>query len=88
MMDRSTGVIDIDTTMTGIPKSQRDRVNTVLDIVVNLQKEFDEVEINKIVDRAREVSIDEIAARRIIEDLVSRGELYKPQHGYVRLVIR
>jgi len=87
MMDES-GLIDIDRVATGIPKSQRDRVNSVLDIIRKLQQGNESVEINAVVQEAKNHNMSEIDARRIIDDFVHKGELYKPQHGFVKLVTR
>ncbi len=86
MRDKETGRIDIDIIQTGKPKSQVDKINTILGITRELQKEFDLVEINKIVEKCGEYNIDEIVARRIIDELVYKGDLYKAKHGFVKTV--
>ncbi len=86
-MDRETGKIDIDIVSTGIPKSKRDKIETIMDIIRRLQKEYDAVEIAKVVSEAKEhKDIDEVFVRRTIDDMIYKGELYKKEHGFVRMV--
>ncbi|MEM2963393.1 MAG: minichromosome maintenance protein MCM [Candidatus Anstonellales archaeon] len=85
--DRETGRIDIDIVTTGIPKSKRDKIETIIGIIRELQREYDSVEIAKVVERAKEYKdIDEVFVRRTIEELIDRGELYRREPGFVRLV--
>jgi replicative DNA helicase Mcm len=86
MRDRETGRYDSDIVATGKPKSQVDKINTITGIIRELQKEFDQVEINKVVEEAKTFNIDEVASRRIIDELVYKGELYKVRHGFIKLV--
>ncbi|MEW6328971.1 MAG: hypothetical protein AB1468_02530, partial [Candidatus Micrarchaeota archaeon] len=71
---------------TGMPKSRVDKFNNILDIVRDLQKQFDEVEISQVVEEARKYDIDEVSARRFIEDLLRKGELFEPHHGHIKIV--
>ncbi|MBM3229766.1 minichromosome maintenance protein MCM, partial [Candidatus Parvarchaeota archaeon] len=86
-MDKTTKAIDIDIVATGIPKSQKDRIQTVVQIIRQLQAEYDTVEVQKVVDEASaKYDIKEDAVKRIIDDLLYKGELYKKEHGHVKLV--
>lgn len=86
MRDKETGRIDVDIIQTGKPKSQVDKINTIIGITKELQKQYDLVEINKIIERCAEYKIDEITARRIIDELVYKGDLYKARPGFVKTV--
>jgi replicative DNA helicase Mcm len=86
MMDRETGRIDADIIATGRPKSQVDKINTLMGITRAMQKEFDMVEISKIVDEAKNYNIEDATARKLIDELIYRGELYKVKHGFVKIV--
>lgn len=44
------------------------------------------MEINRLIEQAVSEGIDEIAARRIVDDLIYKGELYKVKPGFVKLV--
>ncbi|HIH30382.1 TPA: minichromosome maintenance protein MCM, partial [Candidatus Micrarchaeota archaeon] len=84
--DRETGRIDADIIMTGRPKSQVDKINSILSIVQKLQSELGAAEIVRVIDQAVSENVDEITARRIVDDLIYKGELYKVKPGFVKLV--
>ena len=84
--DRETGKLDIDILATGRPKSQVDKINTLLTIAASMQKELGVVEINRLVEQATSQNVDEVTARRLVDDLIYKGELYKVKPGFVKLV--
>ncbi|VVC02040.1 Minichromosome maintenance protein MCM [uncultured archaeon] len=84
--DRETGRIDADIIMTGRPKSQIDKINSVLTIVQKMQDQLGAAEIARVVEEAVHQNMDEITARRIVDDLIYKGELYKVKPGFVKLV--
>jgi len=87
MMDRETGRIDSDIISTGKPKSHVDKLETLMNIVRSMQKEYDMVEISKIIEEAKNnYNIEEQLARRLVDDLIYQGELYKSKHGFVKVV--
>ena len=85
-IDRETGVMDIDTIMTGTSKSQRDKLSTVVDIIKDVQRVEEDVEINKIIEMAKDYNVDEKTVHRVVEQLLMQAELYRTKPGYVRLV--
>jgi len=86
-MDRGLGRIDIDIIATGQPKSKADRIRNVLDIVKELEKEYDLVEIEKVVEEAKKYGLDEVTTRKVIDEMLRKtGELYEPKHGHVKVV--
>ncbi len=84
--DRETGHLDIDILATGRPKSQVDKINTILRVAQEIQNKLGVVEISRLKDQAAGENVDERTAQRIIEDLIYKGELYKVKPGYVKLV--
>lgn len=84
--DRETGRIDADILATGRPKSQVDKINAVLTLAQKMQTQFGAVEISRLVEAAVSENMDEITARRIIDDLLYKGDLYKVKPGFVKLV--
>ena len=86
-MDKGLGRMDIDIITTGQPKSKSDRIRNVLDIIKELEKEYDLVEIERVVEEAKKYGLDEVEARRIIDEMLRKtGELYEPKHGHVKIV--
>jgi len=84
--DRETGRIDADILATGRPKSQVDKINSILDMARKIQSEFGAVEIRRLVEQSISHNIDEITAQRIVDDLIYKGELYRVKPGFVKLV--
>ncbi len=84
--DRETGKLDIDILATGRPKSQVDKLNEILSIARRMQEQLGAVEIARLVEQAVDRKIDEITARRLVDDLIYKGELYKIKPGFVKLV--
>lgn len=84
--DKSTGQIDIDTVTTGIPKSARDRYQTIMGIIRELQSQYDTVEIAKVIEQASQYNVSKYDVERMIDDLINKGELYKKEKGHVKLV--
>ncbi len=85
MTDQETGKIDVDIITTGKPQSEREKAITVLDIIRELSKQYDEVEIDAIIQEAASYNIDASKVRRILEELKRSGDIYFPRHGYIKL---
>jgi replicative DNA helicase Mcm len=86
-MDKGLGRIDIDIITTGQPKSKADRIRNIIDIVKELEKEYDLVEIEKVVEEAKKYGLDEATTRRMVDEMLRKtGELYEPKHGHVKVV--
>lgn len=89
MIDRETGLFDVDVVTTGKPKSKRDRlqkVDTVREIVKEHLKHADSADIDEVVKDAASYEIDDDEARRIISELLRRGELYENEPGHIKIV--
>lgn len=83
--DPETGEFDAGKTDTGQPKSQRDRIRTMKELVDDVAEEYDEgAPIDVVVERAEDIGISESKAEHEIEKLKQKGELYEPQTGHVR----
>jgi len=84
-IDLSSYKMDIDIIMTGKPKSMRDRLQTILSTLMELEKETGMVErttlLNELEDKYK-VSRGE--AERLIGQLLREGTLYEPREGYLK----
>ncbi len=85
-MDRSTGKLDIDIIATGQPKARTEKFTLIMNIIKELSNKYDMIDINEIKSRAREYNVDESEAGRLVDQLLDRGELYRPKHGFVKLL--
>ena len=89
MTDKETGLLDVDTIVTGKPKSKREKMqkeDTILEIIKELTRVYDSADIDSIIAEAKKHEIDEHTAERIIEELKRRGEIYEKGHGQFKIV--
>ena len=89
MTDRATGSLDVDTIATGKPKSEREKlqkVDTIMEIIREHLKSKDSADIEEIVSVAASNDIDEHTARKLIAELLRKGDIYEKEHGHVRIV--
>jgi len=89
MTDKATGVFDVDTVATGKPKSEREKLqkfDVIMDIIREILKMEDSAEIEKIVKEAETYDVDEASARKIIAELLRKGDIYEKEHGHVKIV--
>lgn len=84
-VDKETGKMDIDILMTGAPKSQRDRLSTLLDVISSLEREQrGAVPVKDVLERAREYQLEEAFVKEAMQRLLNDGTLFEPEPGYVR----
>jgi replicative DNA helicase Mcm len=84
-LDPETGNLDADVIETGTSKSQRDRVKNLLDIVAEIETEYDEgAPVNVVVERAEEVGVEPGKAEHEIKKLKQKGEVYEPRTDHLR----
>lgn len=81
LTDKETGLIDVSIVETGKTRSQLERTEIIYEIIKDLCKKFDVAEEEQILLKAKNRGIDENLARKILEDLVRNGQVYKPAHG-------
>ena len=83
-IDQETGMIDIDTIMTGKPMSIRTKMEKIIDILSDLEPEYGkEVPLQKLQEEAIAQGIDEKSFGRIMKQLKDEGMLYEPKTGYI-----
>ncbi|MEK6920091.1 MAG: minichromosome maintenance protein MCM, partial [Thermoproteota archaeon] len=84
-VDVKTGSMDIDVIMTGKPRSIRDSMQKVIEIVAELERDTGSVEEGVVVAAVAErEKIEEREARRLIGQLVKDGILYSPKPGRLK----
>ncbi len=84
-VDVHTKTIDIDVIMTGQPKSQREKIIFILDLIKEMVEENDgePVKIEDVIKRAEEKGISEHFVRRVLEKLSESGEIIEPKPGHI-----
>ncbi len=89
MIDKETGLLDVDVVATGKPKSTRDRlqkVDTIMEILREHLKHADSADIEEVIKDSASYDIDEHEARRIISELKRKGEIYEKEYGHYKIV--
>jgi len=77
-LDVETGKTDIDILMTGRPKSSWDKMNVIIKMAQDMEKEFGSANIEEVLRRAEEKGVDKADGRRMIADLLRNGYFYSP----------
>ncbi len=81
MTDKETGLADVSIIETGKTKSQIERTEVVYEIVKELCRKFDVAEEEQIFADAKNYNLEEGQVRKILDELVKSGSIYKPAHG-------
>jgi replicative DNA helicase Mcm len=86
--DRETGQYDVDNIMIGRPKSQRDRLQSVLALLRDLEKESPAgVPLDKLIERAELEGISEAFVRQAVTQLRDKdGLIYEPSPGRLKYI--
>ena len=78
---------DIDLILTGKPKSLRDKIGRVLDVLAELQQECGIVAKQDLIREVKErYDIDEYEVKRIISILIRDGVVFSPREGFIKKV--
>jgi replicative DNA helicase Mcm len=84
-IDLSSYKIDIDLIMTGKPKSVRDKLQTVLSTLMQMEKETGIVEKAALLNELEtKYTISRGEAERLIAQLLREGTIYEPREGYLK----
>jgi replicative DNA helicase Mcm len=81
--DKDTGIFDIDRVVTEHPKSTRDRIHTIEEIIRELisKAEGGAADMEDILSKAAEKNVDRFTAEKLLDELKKKGEIYEPKHG-------
>lgn len=85
-MDPETGDFDIDIIESGVSNSQRNRLQTVKQLIDQLAGDNDSAEIEEVLESAEEEGMEKDQAEEIIERLKREGELFEPEQGHVQKI--
>jgi replicative DNA helicase Mcm len=84
-IDLSSYKIDIDLIMTGKPKSLRDKLQVLLSVLAEMEKEIGMVDKTALINRLEtEYNISRTEAERLIGQLLREGTIYEPREGYLK----
>lgn len=88
-IDEETGEFDVDIVEAGTSKSQRDRIQSLKDLIGEMQDQSDRRQANKeeVIETAiDELGIDKRKAEHEIQKLKDKGEVYERETGWVRVI--
>jgi replicative DNA helicase Mcm len=85
-IDIESGSLDIDTIMTGKPKSRREKMIILEDIIKELTNtsQLGCASVKEILSRAKETGIDEETAEKMLSQLLKEGIIYEKTSGCYR----
>ncbi len=84
-IDVTTGEVDVNIIMTGIPKSVRDQLSLILSLIVEQQRETGMVEASWLIKELEEkYKINEQEARKLLAQLIREGAIYQPRDGFLQ----
>ena len=86
--DPETGKIDVDMVEGRTPKSERDKLQKVVDEIRELQEEYgDQAPINVLTSNLiDQYSMSEEKVEEIIKQLKHKGVIFEPSNGYLKIV--
>jgi replicative DNA helicase Mcm len=88
-LDTETGKVDIDVLMTGRSRSQREKIQRILDIIQGLEEDYGgAAPVGEIKTMAGSEGISEGFVDRVISEELRRGHLYEPKEGMVSRTIK
>ncbi len=79
------GLFDIDSIYVGVTKSQRDKMEAILNIIRTLEEQTEApVPVNVIIEKAELENIDAAFVNRALTQLKNDGILFEPKPGFVK----
>lgn len=84
-VDITTRTLDIDTVMTGQPKSQREKIILVLDIIKDMVRanNGNAVKIEDVIAECTKRGLEESFVKKVLEKLYESGEIMMPRQGHI-----
>jgi replicative DNA helicase Mcm len=84
-IDVSLDKMDIDIIMTGRPKSVRDKLHSVLSVLMGMEKETGMVDKSALVTEMEEKhNIPRTDTEKMISQLLREGTIYEPREGSLK----
>lgn len=86
-IDPQTGELDIDVLQTGIATSRRNKINTILKIIEEMETQDEKsVNVEAIIRTAHELNIDRIEVEDILLKLTKEGRAFNPRSGFIQRI--
>ena len=85
-LDVESGKIDIDTIMTGKPRSAREKMARILEIIDTLAGTNECAKVKEIVKEAEGIGIDKASVEKLLTDMRKQGLIYESRPDCYRKV--
>ncbi|MBD3390139.1 AAA domain-containing protein [Candidatus Micrarchaeota archaeon] len=86
LTDQETGRFDVDIITTGRPRSQVEKIESILDIIKEKTVEQEAVSKQEVLEEAEAAGLDAATAKRILSELQRKGDIYEKEPGWIAIV--
>ncbi|MEM2385373.1 MAG: Minichromosome maintenance protein MCM, partial [Candidatus Bathyarchaeia archaeon] len=84
-LDVQTGNMDVGLLVTGMPKSLREKMDAIITLLIETQKETGMVEEKWLLDELEsKYKIGKSEAKKILTQLKREGAVFEPREGYLK----
>jgi replicative DNA helicase Mcm len=84
--DAESGAFDIDKLVTGVPKSQRDVIRAVKEVIRDLGGESREARMDQVTEIVTQQGFTREKVENILKMFLRDGEALEPRHGTIKLI--
>ena len=84
--DAETGSFDIDKLVTGVPKSQRDIIRSIKEVIRDLGGESREARVDQLIEIVTGQGFAKEKIEQMIKMLLRDGEALEPRNGIIKLI--
>ncbi len=84
--DAESGSFDIDKLVTGVPKSQRDIIRSIKEVIRDLGGESREARVDQVIEIVTGQGFAKDKVEHMIQVLLNQGEALQPRHGIIKLI--
>ena len=84
--DAESGAFDIDKLVTGVPKSQRDVIRAVKEVIRDLGGESREARMDQVTEIVTQQGFTREKVENILKMFLRDGEALEPRHGIIKLI--
>jgi replicative DNA helicase Mcm (EC 3.6.1.-) len=86
-IDLESGVVDIDSIMTGVPASRREAYIKLTETLKKMEEVYKgPVRLDALLEEAEKAGVPRAEAQRLVDLMIRNGELYTPRPGYVKRI--
>jgi DNA replicative helicase MCM subunit Mcm2 (Cdc46/Mcm family) len=69
-----------------MPREKVDKINAMIEIIKKLDSDEGSAKMQRVIEEAEKAGFDAGTAKKYIEELEKRGDVYSPRPGILRIV--